>query len=202
MAQVRLILREDVVNLGDAGDLVSVKPGYARNFLVPQGKASLATEANVKEFEHQKRVVAEKVAKDLKDLRGVADRVEGTVIEVTANAGEDGKLFGSVTTSQIAELLKEKGTVVDRRKIGLSEPIRQVGEHSVAVRLHPEVVVTVKVVVVSSGTPVVVTENLATGDLKAGDEPSEISEEASESHTGDDAEESDGAEDGEESEDD
>ncbi len=191
MALVKVILSEDVLNLGEAGDLVSVKPGYARNFLLAHGKADLATEANVKQLEHQKRVVAEKVAKDLKDLRVIADRVRNTVIEVTANAGEDGKLFGSVTTTQIAQLLKEKGIVVDRRKIGLSEPIRQVGEHPVDVRLHRELVVEIKVVVTSSGVPVVEEEALETGDLTGQGESAEEVPESEDADDIDDSEESD-----------
>jgi len=191
MALVKVILSEDVLNLGEAGDLVSVKPGYARNFLLSQGKADLATEANVKQLEHQKRVVAEKIAKDLKDLRVIADRVRNTVIEVTANAGEDGKLFGSVTTTQIAQLLKEKGIVVDRRKIGLSEPIRQVGEHPVDVRLHRELVVEIKVVVTSSGVPVVEEEALETGDLTGQGESAEEVPESEDADDIDDSEESD-----------
>ena len=191
MALVKVILSEDVLNLGEAGDLVSVKPGYARNFLLSQGKADLATEANVKQLEHQKRVVAEKIAKDLKDLRVIADRVRDTVIEVTANAGEDGKLFGSVTTTQIAQLLQEKGIKVDRRKIGLSEPIRQVGEHPVDVRLHRELSVEIKVVVTSSGVPVVEEEALETGDLTGQDESAEEVPESEDADDTDDSEESD-----------
>jgi large subunit ribosomal protein L9 len=191
MALVKVILSEDVLNLGEAGDLVSVKPGYARNFLLSQGKADLATEANVKQLEHQKRVVAEKVAKDLKDLRVIADRVRDTVIEVTANAGEDGKLFGSVTTAQIAQLLQEKGIQVDRRKIGLSEPIRQVGEHPVDVRLHRELVVEIKVVVTGSGVPVVEEEALETGDLTGQGESAEEVPESEDADDIDDSEESD-----------
>ncbi len=191
MALVKVILSEDVLNLGEAGDLVSVKPGYARNFLLSQGKADLATEANVKQLEHQKRVVAEKVAKDLKDLRVIADRVRDTVIEVTANAGEDGKLFGSVTTAQIAQLLQEKGIEVDRRKIGLSEPIRQVGEHPVDVRLHRELVVEIKVVVTGSGVPVVEEEALETGDLTGQGESAEEVPESEDADDIDDSEESD-----------
>ena len=191
MALVKVILCEDVLYLGEAGDLVSVKPGYARNFLLSQGKADLATEANVKQLEHQKRVVAEKIAKDLKDLRVIADRVRDTVIEVMANAGEDGKLFGSVTTAQIAQLLQEKGIEVDRRKIGLSEPIRQVGEHPVDVRLHRELSVEIKVVVTSSGVPAVEEEALETGDLTGQGESAEEVPESEDADDTDDSEESD-----------
>ena len=152
MADVRVILRDDVVNLGDAGDVVAVKAGYARNYLIPQGKALVATEAKVKQLEHEKKVIEERLVKDLKDLKAVAKKVNGTVVEVSANAGESGKLFGSVTTQQIAVLLAEQGVTVDRRRIQ-TDPIRTVGEHTVNVRLHRELRVTVKVIVTGT-TPV------------------------------------------------
>ncbi len=136
MRQVKLILRETVQGLGEAGDLVGVKVGYARNFLLPQGKALLATESKVRELEHHKRVVSEKAARDLNDLKALRDRLESVALEVTARVGEEGKLFGSVTTAHIAELLAEKGYTVDRRKIQLSEPLREIGDHVVPIRLQ------------------------------------------------------------------
>ena len=144
MAQVKLILSEDVPNLGDAGELVSVKPGFARNYLLPQGKAIVATEANVNELEHHRRAIAERVAKELKDLSAAKHRFEQIVLEVEAQAGEEGKLFGSVTAMQIADLLKEKGAEIDRRKIDLAEPIKEIGEHVIPIKLHREVVANVK----------------------------------------------------------
>ena len=149
MSLLRLILREDVPRLGDAGDAVSVKPGYARNFLIPQGKAVLATESKLKQFEHQKRVIAEKNAKDLTDLRAAVARLEGLTLQVSAQAGEEGKLFGSVTAQQIADLLGEKGFAIDRRKIDLAEPIKTVGEHSVSIKFRGEFKASVKVIVSS-----------------------------------------------------
>jgi large subunit ribosomal protein L9 len=136
MRQVKLILRESVQGLGEAGDLVGVKVGYARNYLLPQGKALLATESKVRELEHHKRVVTEKAARDLNDLKALRDRLESVALEVTARVGEEGKLFGSVTTAHIAELLAEKGYTVDRRKIQLSEPLREIGDHVVPIRLQ------------------------------------------------------------------
>jgi large subunit ribosomal protein L9 len=136
MRQVKVILREAVLGLGEAGDLVGVKVGYARNFLLPQGKALLATDSKVRELEHHKRVVMEKAARDLKDLKALCDRLETVELEVTARVGEEGKLFGSITTAHIAELLAEKGYPVDRRKITLSEPLREVGDHVVPIRLQ------------------------------------------------------------------
>ena len=152
MGDIRVILREDVVNLGDAGEIVGVKSGYARNYLIPKGKALVATDAKVRQLEHERQVIEARLAKDLKDLKAVAKKVNGTVVEVSANAGEGGKLFGSVTTQQIAVLLAEQGVKVDRRRIQ-TEPIRTVGEHTVAVRLHRELSVKVKVVVTGT-TPV------------------------------------------------
>lgn len=151
MAQMKLILREDVEKLGQAGDLVSVKPGYARNYLLPKGKASVATESRVRELEHHRRIIAEEQMKVLKDLEGVRKKVESLSLEVTAQAGPEGKLFGSVTTQQIAALLAEKGVEVDRRRVSTEEPIKTTGEHEVSVRLHREMVATVKVNVTASG---------------------------------------------------
>ena len=144
MAQVKLILREDVPSLGEAGDLVTVKPGFARNYLVPQGKATVATEANVRELEHQKRVVAEKLAKELKDVEAVRDKLQALTLQVSARVGEEGKLFGSVTNVQIAELLEQHGFTIDRRKIALGEPIKEAGEHVVPVQLRRELVAEIK----------------------------------------------------------
>lgn len=140
MRSVQVILTNEVPNLGDAGDLVTVKTGYARNYLLPQGKAILATEAKKRELEHHKRVVAEKLAKELKDLTAVRDRLQSLDLELVVKAGEEGRLFGSVTTLHVAELLAEKGFAIDRRKIALSEPIKEVGEHVVPVRLRKEVI--------------------------------------------------------------
>jgi large subunit ribosomal protein L9 len=145
MANVKVILRESIPSLGEAGQVVTVKPGHAHNFLIPQGKASLATTGNVREIEHQKRVVADRVTRELKTLGVEKSRLESLLLEVTANVGEEGKLFGSVTVVQIAELIASKGIEVDRRKIQLDEPIKEVGEHIVPVRLHKSVVANLKV---------------------------------------------------------
>ena len=150
MRHVKLILREDVPSLGDAGEVVSVKPGFARNYLIPQGKAIAATAANVRELEHQKRVIAERVARELKLLEGERAKLEGVAIEITAQAGEEGRLFGSVTAAQIADRLAERGLEVDRRRIALAEPIKQLGEHDVTVRLHRQVAAIIKVKVVAA----------------------------------------------------
>lgn len=151
MALVQVILSEDVHNLGDAGDVVKVKPGFARNFLIPQGKALPATTARVHEVEHKRRVIAEKRAKELKDLEAVKLRLEAVALEIAAQVGEEGKLFGSVTSQQLADLLAQQGIEVERRKIVLAEPIKSVGEHAISVRLRNDVVATLKVTVVAAG---------------------------------------------------
>lgn len=141
---VEVILRDDIARLGHAGDLVRVKPGYARNFLIPQGKAIFATAAKVKELEHHRRIIAENMAKQLKDLNAAKDRMEQLRLEVEAQAGEEGKLFGSVTSIQIAELAAQKGVEIDRRKIDLKEPIKQLGDHEIPVKLHRNVIAILK----------------------------------------------------------
>jgi large subunit ribosomal protein L9 len=155
MSQIKLILKESVHSLGEAGDLVSVKPGYARNYLLPQGKAILATASRVKELEHHKRIVAEKAAKALSNLQETKKQLEGLVIELSARAGEEGKLFGSVTSVQIAEQLAEKGFAIDRRRIELREAIKELGEHKVPVKLHRDIVAQLSVNVSAEGAPVV-----------------------------------------------
>jgi len=135
MRQVKVILRESVPNLGEVGDVVGVKVGYARNFLLPQGKALLATDERVNELDHHRRVISEKAARELKDLEALRDRLQSLTLEVTAKVGEEGKLFGSVTTANIAELLAEKGFTIDRRKITV-DPLKEAGDHVVPIRLH------------------------------------------------------------------
>lgn len=144
MAQVKVILREDIPRLGDAGEVVSVRPGFARNFLLPQGKAILATESSVKALDHHQRVIADRLSREKKTLEGEKARIEAIQLEIAVQVGEEGKLFGSVTAAQIAELLAAQGVSVERRKIELGEPIKEVGEHRVPLRLHREVVAQVR----------------------------------------------------------
>ena len=153
MANVKLILVESIHRLGEAGDLVSVKPGFARNFLLPQGKALLATESRVKEFEHKRRIAEEKAAREMKDLQAVKKQLEALRVEIGARAGESGKLFGSVTTAQIAEKVAATGLKIDRRRIDMREPIKEVGEHKVSVKLLRELAAQLTIVVVAEGGP-------------------------------------------------
>jgi large subunit ribosomal protein L9 len=150
VAQVKLILREDVEKLGEAGELVAVRPGFARNFLLPQGKAILATAASIKELEHHQRIVTERVDRERKEQLAQRDRLQQLTIEITAKAGEEGRLFGSVTASQIAELIAARGIEIDRRKIQLDEPLKDLGEHLVPIRLFKDVIANVKVKVTAA----------------------------------------------------
>lgn len=173
MSLVQLILRDDVGRLGHAGDLVSVKPGYARNFLIPQGKATLATEAKVKELDHQKRVIADRQAKELKSHEAIAHKLRSIKIEIERRAGDDGKLFGSVTSQNIADLIAEKGLEVDRRKIQLSESIKELGEFEIEIRLHREVSGKIKLTVTQEGgaaDDAPVAEEAAAEEVAADDE--------------------------------
>ena len=152
MSQVKLILTAGVHNLGESGDLVSVKPGYARNYLLPQGLAILATEHRVAQLEHNQRIIAEKAAKELKDLEGAKKRLEGLSLEISARAGDEGKLFGSVTSANVAELLAAEGFEIDRRRI-VSDNIKSVGEHEVSIKLHRDVTATISLLVKPEGAP-------------------------------------------------
>jgi large subunit ribosomal protein L9 len=148
---VQVILRHAVDDLGEIGEIVDVKPGYARNFLIPQGIAYEATDANRKRFEEERRHILERSARDLDRARAAAERIDGQSVNFSVRAGEEGKLFGSVTASDIAEALAEKGIEVDRHLVRLEEPIKQLGVYKVSVRLHAEVRPEVTVWVVAEG---------------------------------------------------
>ena len=140
---MEVILRENVENLGTMGDIVKVKAGYARNFLVPRGKAVIATRRSLSELDHQKRLVEDKKETERKAALGVADQVEGLVLEVHAKAGEEGKLYGSVTNIDIEKLLSEKGIQVDRRRIDLVDPIKRLGTYRITVGIAHDVKATI-----------------------------------------------------------
>jgi len=142
---MKLILREDVENLGKGGELVEVKPGYGRNYLIPRGLAVVANPRNIREVEHQKAVAAAKAAKLKASAQAVAKRLADTPVAFKRKVGEQDKLYGSVTAMDIAEALAARGLQIDRRHIDLAEPIKTVGDHEVGVKLHAEVVGKVKV---------------------------------------------------------
>jgi len=146
---MNVILKEDVKNLGKMGDVVTVKEGYARNFLFPKGLAVEANEKNVKALEHTKRQILDRAKKIKTDAETMAAKFAGKTITITAKAGEEEKLFGSVTTADIAEALKKDGHEVDKKKIHLEEPIRRLGTYTVSVKVHQEVSADVTVQVVA-----------------------------------------------------
>jgi large subunit ribosomal protein L9 len=142
---MKLILREDVYNLGKGGELVEVKPGYGRNFLIPRGLAVLANPKNIREVEHQKAVAAAKAAKLKASAEAVARRLSDTPLSFKRKVGEQDKLYGSVTAMDLAEALAARGVQIDRRSIDLSEPLKTLGDFEVGVKLHSDVVGKVKV---------------------------------------------------------
>jgi len=142
---MKLILREDVENLGKGGELVEVKPGYGRNYLLPRGLAVLANPKNVRELDHQKAVATAKAAKLKASAEAVAKRLADTAVTLKRKVGEQDKLYGSVTALDIAEALAARGLQIDRRSIDLAEPLKTIGEFEVPVKLHSEVVGKAKV---------------------------------------------------------
>ena len=145
---MQVILLEDMPSLGKAGDLVKVSDGYGRNFLVPQKKAMVSTEKNLKMLEHQKREVQSRTEKRRKDIQKVAQEIENLSCTLARSVGESGKLFGSVTSMDIESFLKEREIEVDRKKILLDEPIKSVGMYTVPIKLHTDVIAQLKVWVV------------------------------------------------------
>ncbi len=147
---MKIILKENVDGLGKIGDLVTVKPGYGRNYLVPRGMALQADPRNVNELQHQKRQLERKLQKVTADAEVIKARLEALSCSFTRQAGEEGKLFGSVTTMDIGERVTEAGIEIDRKKIQLAEPIKSLGEHIVPVKLQAGVVANLKVTVTAS----------------------------------------------------
>lgn len=146
---MKVILTENLDNLGQIGDIVKVAPGYARNYLIPRGYAILATEGNEKALAHARRQLEYKKNRILEGAKGLAARIDALSLTVSHQAGEEGKLFGSVTNMEVAQHLAAQGIEIDRKKIQM-EPIRQTGEHVAKIKLHPEVTATLKLNVVAA----------------------------------------------------
>lgn len=146
---MKVILREDVPNLGNVGDVVEVRPGYGRNFLIPNAKAVLATAGNVRRIEHEKQVALAAQAKKKAGATELAKRLGQVEITIRRRVGEQEKLFGSVTAIDIAEQLEPMNLGIERRQIHLEEPIKTLGTFEIPVRLHSEVTQTIKVNVVA-----------------------------------------------------
>lgn len=145
---MRVILKDEVHNLGDAGDIVKVAPGYSRNYLLPRGLAIPASEGSVRELEHQKKVAEAIRRKQLAGSKELATRLENSAVSIRREAGDDDRLFGSVTNRDVADALAAEGIVVDRRAVQLAEPIRSIGLFTVPIRLHREVTASVRVYVI------------------------------------------------------
>ncbi|MEW6118069.1 MAG: 50S ribosomal protein L9 [Nitrospirota bacterium] len=136
---MKVILKEDVKDLGHIGEMLSVKDGYARNFLIPRGLAVEANPKNIKALEHERRKIQELVKKAKAGADELASKLSGKTVTIKAKAGEEDKLFGSVTSMDIAEALKKEGFDIDRKKIVLDDPIKRLGSYTVSIKIHPEV---------------------------------------------------------------
>ncbi|MGD9727264.1 MAG: 50S ribosomal protein L9 [Nitrospiraceae bacterium] len=150
---MKVILQETLEGVGNLGDLLDVSPGFARNYLLPRNKAVEANNRNIKEFEHAKRVTAEKAKKERLEIEGFAKKVSTVSLTMPMQVGKDDKLFGSVTAKDIAEGLAEQGFTVDRRKIQLPQPIKELGTFAIAVKLPRDVAASISVHVVKKQEP-------------------------------------------------
>jgi len=155
MAHTRILLREDVDDLGARGEIVRVRAGYARNYLLPRKLAVEATTNNVKAIEQERAALLKKEANERSTAQGQADQLGALVLEFKRKAGEQGALYGSVTSMDIAEELKQRGYEIDRHRIHLREPLKRLGEFAVPLRLHREVTVDLKVKVAAEGEVIV-----------------------------------------------
>jgi large subunit ribosomal protein L9 len=147
---MKVILKEDVDKLGRMGDLVNVADGYARNFLLPRNLAALATTKNIKSLEHEKRVIADRIKKEKMAAEEEAKKISAVSVSIPAQVGEEGKLFGSVTSKDIADAIAAQGFEIDKRKILLEKPIKEIGTFMVPVKIHHDITAQVKVEVVKA----------------------------------------------------
>jgi large subunit ribosomal protein L9 len=145
---MKVILKEDVKSIGSMGQIVDVSDGFARNYLVPKGLAVEANVKNMRSMEHEKKVIQEKARKVKNSVQDLANRLAEMNVVIKTKAGEEGKLFGSVTTMDIAEQLKNQGIEIDKKKISLDEPIKRLGTYAVNLRLHSEITAQVNIQVI------------------------------------------------------
>lgn len=145
---MKVILRRDFEKLGKIGDIVEVKDGYARNYLIPQNIAYQATTGNIKALEEEKKQHLYREQKEERNAQKVASKLENTSVTIKAKVGEDEKLFGSITSQTIAEALQEQGFTIDKRNIELEDPIKQLGIYTVPIKLHPKVTAKLKIWIV------------------------------------------------------
>jgi len=155
MAHTKVLLREDVDDLGARGEIVRVRAGYARNYLLPHNLAVEATAGNVKGIEHERAALLRKEAKERATAEAQSQQMSSLVLEFKRKAGEQGALYGSVTSMDVAEALQERGYEIDRHRIHLREPLKRLGDYTVPVRLHREVTIELPVRVISEGDVIV-----------------------------------------------
>ena len=149
---MKVILKEDVKNLGIMGSVVDVANGYGRNYLIPRNLAVEANLNNMKQIEHEKNIIAIRAKKIVRSAEDLAKQVSGMILTIEAQSGEEDKLFGSVTSMDIAEAISKQGIDIDKRKIALEEPIKRLGTYSVAVKIHQDVLANVTVEVKKAGS--------------------------------------------------
>ena len=178
MANISILLREDVDNLGGRGEIVKVKSGYARNFLLPQKMATLASKGNIKQIEGERSALLRKAALEKSTADAQAEQMKDISLAFERRAGEGGALFGSVTSMDIADALKAKGYETDRRKIVLKDPIKQTGDFTVNVKLHREVTLAVPVKVTAEGEASANSKAEKSAKAKAASPPDEAAETA------------------------
>jgi large subunit ribosomal protein L9 len=145
---IKVVLQEDVPNLGPGGQIVRVRPGYARNYLIPRGLAARATEQNLRRIDDLKRLAAERADRELAEAQEIAKKLEANSAKLERAVGEENRMYGSVTSKDIEHAFSELGLVVDRRKIELAEPIKTLGLHEVPIKLHAQVKAVLRVEVV------------------------------------------------------
>ena len=136
---MKVVLKDDVKNVGKMGQIADVADGFARNYLLPRGLAIEANTKNLKSMEHEKRIIQEKAKKIRNSALDLSQKISAMTLVIKAKAGEEGKLFGAVTTMDIAEQMKNEGVEIDKKRIFLDEPIKRLGTYSVSVKVHPEV---------------------------------------------------------------
>ncbi len=152
MAHTTILFREDIDNVGGRGEIVKVKAGYARNYLLPHGFATLATKGNIKQIEQERIALLKRAAVDRATAEAQRDQMESLTLNFERKAGEQGTLFGSVTSMDVTEALNNKGYEIDRRKVILKDPIKETGEYTVNIKLYRDVILTIPVIVTAEGS--------------------------------------------------
>jgi len=180
MATTKILLREDIENLGGRGEVVKVKAGYARNFLLPKGIATLATKGNVKQIDRERESLLKKAATEKSTAEAQAEQMGNLSLTFERKAGKDGTLFGSVTSMDVAEALQAKGYEIDRRKIVLKDTIKETGDYTVNVKLHREVTLEIPVTVTAEGGA----EKSAKTETKTTEQEEKVVEDAVENNGG------------------